>query len=113
MKALRIAQWIALALLAAYLLLLHNANPTALSLPFLPPQPPALVLVGVAAIAFLIGFLPSRTRQWRLQRKLLHLRSEHEALQRALADALREEPSDPVIPDRPRADGLAPASDPQ
>jgi hypothetical protein len=107
-KALRIAQWMALALLVAYLLLLHNANPTALTLPFLPPLPPALVLGSVATVAFLVGFLPSRMRLWRNQRKLQQLQTEHEGLERALADARREEPSDAIIPDRPRDDGPAP-----
>jgi hypothetical protein len=100
MKALRIAQWVVLALFGAYLLLLHNANPNPLALPFLPTIPAALLIAIVALTAYLIAALPPRWRLWRLQRKLQALTSERDGLQLALAEARREEPSEAVIPDR-------------
>lgn len=99
-KALRIAQWVILALFAGYVLLLHNANPSALALPFLPALPPAVALTGVALLAWLVGFLPSWWRWWRVQRQLKTVTGQRDELTEALAMARREEPSDAVIPDR-------------
>ena len=103
MKALRIAQWVALALFGVYLLLLHNANPSPLTLPFLLPLPAALLIAVVALVAYLVAALPSRWRLWRVERKLQALAGELEGAQQALVEARREEPSEAVIPDRQAA----------
>ena len=104
MKVLRIAQVIGLVALAAFVLLLHNANPANLLMKPLPSMPPALVITLVAIIAWLIGWLPGRMRTWRLQRKLAHAEADRDALALELESARRTEPSDPVIPDREAAD---------
>ena len=103
MKAFRIAQWVALALFAGYLLLLHSANPAPLTLPFLPPLPGALLIGLVALLTYLLVALPARWRLWRLERRLQALLNERDGLQQALVVARREEPSEPVIPDRSAA----------
>lgn len=98
MKALRLAQWVLLALLALYLLLLHNANPNPIGLPFLPDAPAALVLLIGTLAAFAIGFLPTRLRLWRSERQLHKVSEERDAL---VAARERELTQKPVIPDRP------------
>ena len=100
MKALRIAQVIALVLLAVYVLLFDNANKNAVELPLLGPVPPSLLLASVAVVAWLIGWLPGRMRIWRLERKLAATKTERDTLSTDLAIARRAEPSDPIIPDR-------------
>ncbi len=100
MKALRIAQVIALVLVAVYVLLFHNANPATVAMPLLGAMPPALLVAIVAVLAWLIGWLPGRVRTWSLERKLASLRTERDELSADLATARRGEPSAPVIPDR-------------
>jgi uncharacterized integral membrane protein len=99
-KALRIAQVIALVLIAVYILLFHNANPATVAMPLLPSMPPALLVAIVALIGWFVGWLPSRMRVWRLQRRLATAEADREALALELDRARRAEPSDPVIPDR-------------
>ena len=104
MKVLRIAQVIVLVALAAFILLLHNANPANLLMKPLPSMPPALVISIVAVGAWLVGWLPGRLRVWRLQRKLSAAEADRDTLTLDLESARRSEPSDPVIPDRQAAD---------
>ncbi len=111
MKALRIAQVIALVLVAVYVLLFHNANPGTIELPLLGRVPPSLLVVSVAVLAWLIGWLPGRLRSWRLERKLAATQAERDTLSTDLARAQRSEPSDPIIPDR-ASGGLRPGDDP-
>jgi hypothetical protein len=99
-KALRIAQVVALVLIAVYVLLFHNANPETVAMPLLPSMPPALLLALVALLAWFVGWLPGRVRVWRLQRKLATAEADRQALALELDRARRAEPSDPVIPDR-------------
>jgi uncharacterized integral membrane protein len=110
-KALRIAQVIALVLVAVYVLLFHNANPGTVDMPLLPAMPPALLVATVAVVAWLIGWLPGRLRIWRLERKLAAAHAERDSLSTDLAHARRAEPSDPIIPDR-ASGGLRPGDDP-
>jgi len=110
-KALRIAQVIALVLVAVYVLLFHNANPANVAMPLLPAMPPALLIAVVAVLAWLIGWLPGRVRIWSLERKLAALRAERDTLSTDLAIARRAEPSDPIIPDRAQG-GVRPGDDP-
>jgi uncharacterized integral membrane protein len=99
-KALRIAQVVALVLIAVYVLLFHNANPATVAMPLLPSMPPALLVAFVAVLAWFVGWLPGRVRVWRLQRKLATADADRQALALELERARRAEPSDPVIPDR-------------
>jgi uncharacterized integral membrane protein len=110
-KALRIAQVIALVLVAVYVLLFHNANQNAVELPLLGRVPPSLLVASVAVVAWLIGWLPGRVRVWSLERKLAALRTERDTLSTDLAIARRAEPSDPIIPDRANG-GIRPGDDP-
>jgi len=110
-KALRIAQVIALVLVAVYVLLFHNANPGMVELPLAGPVPPSLLVATVAVVAWLIGWLPGRMRTWRLERKLTAAQAERDTLSTDLARARRPEPSDPIIPDR-ASGGLRPGDDP-
>ncbi|MFO8149595.1 MAG: hypothetical protein R6T93_04835 [Trueperaceae bacterium] len=111
MKALRIAQVIALVLVAVYVLLFHNANPGTVEMPLFGPMPPSLLVAAVAVVAWLIGWLPGRLRIWRLERKLTATQAERDTLSTDLDRARRSEPSDPIIPDR-ASGGLRPGDDP-
>ena len=111
MKALRIAQVIALVLIAVYILLFHNANPATVAMPLLPSMPPALLLALVALIAWFVGWLPGRMRVWRLTRRLATAEADRQALALELDRARRSEPSDPIIPDR-HPGGVRPGDDP-
>lgn len=111
MKALRIAQVIALVLVAIYVLFFHNANPGTVDMPLLGPVPPSLLIASVAVVAWFIGWLPGRMRVWNLERKLAAAQTERDSLSTDLARARRAEPSDPIIPDRASAD-LRPGDDP-
>ncbi|MFU8887796.1 MAG: hypothetical protein ACNA8N_04235 [Trueperaceae bacterium] len=111
MKALRIAQVIALVLVAIYVLLFHNANPGTVEMPLVGPVPPSLLVAVVGVVAWLIGWLPGRLRNWRLERKVAATQAERDALSTDLARARRSEPSDPIIPDR-ASGGLRPGDDP-
>jgi uncharacterized integral membrane protein len=99
-KALRIAQVVALVLIAVYVLLFHNANPETVAMPLLPSMPPALLLALVAAAGVVRRLAAGRVRVWRLQRKLATAEADRQALALELDRARRAEPSDPVIPDR-------------
>ena len=111
MKALRIAQVIALVLVAVYVLLFHNANPGPVDMPLVGPVPPSLLVAVVAVVAWLIGWMPGRLRSWRLERKLTAAQAERDTLSTDLARARRAEPSDPIIPDR-ASGGLRSGDDP-
>ena len=108
MKALRMSQWVALALALAYLLLLHNASPNPIALPFLPSAPAALVLLVGSLGAYLIGFLPTRLQLWRSERQLRRVTEERDALAAARE---RELTQTPIIPDRPSSATLEDPSD--
>ena len=111
MKALRIAQVIALVLVAVYVLLFHNANQGTVDMPLVGQMPPSLLVAAVAVVAWLIGWLPGRLRNWRLERKLAAAQAERDSLSTDLAHARRAEPSDAIIPDR-ASGGLRPGDDP-
>ncbi len=111
MKALRIAQVIALVLIAVYILIFHNANPATVAMPLLWSMPPALLLAFVAVVAWLVGWLPNRMKVWRLKRKLATAEADRDALAAELDRARRGEPSDPVIPDR-NLEGIRRGDDP-
>lgn len=101
MKAVRVVQILFIALLAGYLVLLHNANPTGILLPFLLPLPPALVIALGLLLGWLAGWLPGRVAVWRKNRDVRRLARRVEELERrAPTYALDHEPSAPVIPDR-------------
>lgn len=99
MRIVRILQIVALVLLAVYGAMLHDANPEPLALPWLVPMPPVLVLLLVAIVAFLAGWIPPRVRLWRRGRETVRLRRRVAELEQHLPSYdLR--PSPPVIPDR-------------
>jgi uncharacterized integral membrane protein len=110
-KALRVAQIVALVLIAIYVLLFHNVNPDHVRLPLLFSMPPAVVVALAAVLGWLVGWLPSRTRAWRLERRLHRAEADREVLATELERTRRGEPSDPVIPDR-NASGLRRDDDP-
>lgn len=101
-RVVRIVQALALILIAAYVLLLHNANPQSLALPGLIPMPPALVLVVSVAIAFLAGWLPPRIRLWRRSREIARLQRRIHEHEQHVPSYDRPEHA-PVIPDRDAA----------
>lgn len=103
MKALRIAQLVALVLVAVYVLLFHNVNPDHVRLPLLISMPPALVVAIAAVLAWAAGWLPARGRIWSLERRLKRAEADLVALHGELDTHRRGEPSDPVIPDRTAA----------
>lgn len=111
MKALRIIQLVALVLVAVYLVLFHYANPELVSLPLLISVPPSLVVVFAVAVAWLVGWLPARTRLWSLERRLKRAEADRQVLASEMDRARRGEPSDPVIPDRDAA-GVRRGDDP-
>jgi uncharacterized integral membrane protein len=99
-KAVRIVQVVVLVLVAVYLAVLHAANPERIPLPGLISMPISLVLTVAIVAAWLTGWLPSRVRVWRLERKLDAVRNERDRLLEQL-DPTRGAPSaEPVIPDR-------------
>ena len=111
MKALRIVQLVALVLVAVYVVLFHYANPETVRLPLLISVPPSLVVIFTALVAWSVGWLPGRTRQWRLERRLRRAEADLVVLHGELESHRRGEPSDPVIPDRDRA-GVQRGDDP-
>lgn len=111
MKALRVAQIVALVLVAIYVLLFHNVNPDHVRMPLLFSVPPAVVVALAIVLAWLVGWVPGRTRAWRLERRLRRAEADREVLALELARARRGEPSDPVIPDRD-AGGVRRGDDP-
>lgn len=103
MKALRIVQLVALVLVAVYVVLFHYANPETVRLPLLISVPPSLIVVLTALIAWFVGWLPGRTRLWRLGRRLRRVDADRQVLAGEIDRTRRGEPSDPVIPDRDAA----------
>lgn len=115
MKAVRIVQVILVVLVAAYLWLLHSANPDLVRLPladyFVPPVPVSFVVGAALVVGFLIGFVPPRINAWRKGRELTKTRRELEQLRVQLreSDTVVKRtgtyygvPEHPVIPDRGR-----------
>ena len=99
MRVVRILQVVALVLLFAYGVMVHNANPEPLALPYLVPVSPAAALLVAIVIAFLMGWIPPRLRAWRRSREVARLeRRIAELEQHVPAYDLR--PGTPVIPDR-------------
>ena len=99
-KAIRVAQVVALVLLAAYVTVFHAANPENVSLPGLISMPASVVVAVAIVVAWFVGWLPTRIRTWRLERKLTSLRTERDRL----LDQLEPDRAGPdrtaVIPDR-------------
>ncbi len=111
MKALRVAQIVALVLIAIYVLLFHNVNPDHVRLPLLFSMPPAVVVALAAVLGWLVGWLPGRARAWRLERRLNRAEADREVLAAELERTRRGDPSGPVIPDRD-AGGVRRSDDP-
>jgi uncharacterized integral membrane protein len=99
-KAIRIAQVIALVLLAIYLWVFHNVNPEYISLPLAISMPPALIVLIAIILTWFIAWLPARTKVWRLQRRLKQVTQERDALAARFAPHGHEPGDGPVIPDR-------------
>ena len=100
MKAVRIVQVVVLVLVAIYLAVLHVANPERIPLPGLISMPISVVLTVAIVLAWLTGWLPSRLRVWRLERKLEAVRDERDRLLEQLDPSRGASGAEPVIPDR-------------
>ena len=98
MKALRIVQFALVVVAAIYLVLIHNANPTNVILPFAIPLPPALAILVALIVGWLVGWLPARLRAWRRGREIARLERRVRELEAHLPGYDRE--GAPVIPDR-------------
>ncbi len=98
MKALRIVQIVVLAGVAVYLVLVHNANPTNVTLPLAIPLPPAVLIAVALVIGWLVGWLPGRVRAWRRGREIDRLERKIDELESHLPGYDRD--GTPVIPDR-------------
>lgn len=99
MRTFRIAQLVVLAALVGYGVVFHNANPQPLALPGLLPLPASLVVLLVAVIAFLAGWLPATIRAWRRHREASRLQRRITELEQHVPSYDRDV-SAPVIPDR-------------
>jgi hypothetical protein len=99
-KAIRIAQVVALVLLAFYLWVFHNVNAEFIRLPLLPSMPPALVVLVTIALTWLITWLPARARLWNVKRRLRQVTAERDELVQRLSPYAGDDPDSPVIPDR-------------
>lgn len=100
MKAMRIAQVVALVLLAVYVAIFHAANPETVRLPGLLSLPIALVMALAMVLAWLVGWLPAKARSWRLERKLSAVRDERDRLLEQLETRRGSSSGAAVIPDR-------------
>lgn len=113
MKGVRIVQVILVVLVAAYLWLLHSANPDLVRLPLadylVPPIPVTFVVALALLIGFAIGFIPARINAWRKGRELTKTKRELAQLQVQMRDSdtvvkrtgtYYAVPEHPVIPDR-------------
>ena len=100
MKAIRIAQVVALVLLAVYVAIFHAANPETVRLPGLLSLPIALVMALAMVLAWLVGWLPTKARVWRLERKLSTVRGERDRLLEQLETSRGPAGGAAVIPDR-------------
>ncbi|CAN5775883.1 hypothetical protein BH23DEI1_BH23DEI1_15020 [soil metagenome] len=101
MKAIRIAQVVALVLVAIYGWVFHNVNPDYVILPLLISMSPALLVLIAVLLTWLLTSLPARARTWRLERRLKQTREERDALEAQLRPPLPYDPAaGPVIPDR-------------
>lgn len=103
-KALRIVQLVLLVGLVAYLVMMHNANPTNLILPFMLPLPPVAVIVVALIVGWLVGWLPSRLTLWRKKREVRGLQKKIAELEQHVPryDQTDDSTDTPVIPDRER-----------
>lgn len=101
-RAARFVPLIVLVVLAVYLVLVHNANPAYLNLPFMLSLPPALVIAVALLLGWLIGWLPSRAAVWRRGRELRRLRRRLDELEQHVP-SYDNDHAEPVIPDRFRA----------
>jgi len=99
-KAMRIAQVVALVLLAVYVAIFHAANPETVRLPGLLSLPIALVMALAMVLAWLVGWLPTKARVWRLERKLSAVRDERDRLLEQLETSRGASGGAAVIPDR-------------
>lgn len=99
MRIVRIVQVVALVIIGAYGVIVHNANPEPLALPGLLSLPPSLVLLVTAVVAFLVGWLPARLRAWRRGREVARLERRILELEQHVPSYDRT-PTAPVIPDR-------------
>jgi hypothetical protein len=96
-KALRIAQVVALVLLVVYLWILHSMNPSNVALPLVFSLRPGPLLAFAIVLTAFITWLSVAPRLWRLQRRLKRVTAERDAL---LAEGGGYEDGEPVIPDR-------------
>jgi ABC-type long-subunit fatty acid transport system fused permease/ATPase subunit len=96
-KALRIAQVIALVLLVTYLWVLHSINPSVVALPLFLSIRPAPLLAIVIVLTALITWSSVSVRLWRVQRQLKRVTAERDAF---VAESWGEGDDAPVIPDR-------------
>ena len=99
MRIVRIVSWVALALVVVYAFVVQNANPNLVALPGLLSLPLWLVLVLVALIAFLAGWVPGTIRAWRRGRERARLERRVAELEAHLPSYDRD-PGSAVIPDR-------------
>lgn len=109
MKASRIIQFILLALVAVYLVLVHNDNVfMVLPVPLLGKFriSPALVIAVAFILGYLIGFLPTQTKAWRKGRESNKLQKRITELEERLPDYAKDGSKKPIIPDRSASDDL-------
>jgi len=99
-KVVRIAQVVAMVVLALYLWVLHSINDQFVTLPFLPSLRPAGLVVLAIAVSALVTWLPAKARIWRLERRLRRVVEERDELRARLAQAAGSGAAAPVIPDR-------------
>ncbi len=100
MKAVRIFQLVGLLILAAYVLLIHNANPQNVILPFFLPLPTSVVIIIALLLGWLVAWLSSLSPNWTLRRENRKLQRRLSELEGSNYRPVGDEPSAPVIPDR-------------
>ena len=109
-KASRVIQFILLAIIAVYLIMVHSTN-TFMVLPlffFNLPVSPALVMAGVFLLGWIMGWLPTQTTVWRKSRESRKLQKRVTELEDKLpAYAKDSSGKQPIIPDRTASDELS------
>ena len=101
MKAVRSVGFILLLLVVAYLVWVHSANPTFITLPGFLSLPVAPVLGTAILLGWLAGWLPSRLSSWRKDREIRQLSKRLAELDPSGAYAPQDIGGEPIIPDRP------------
>ena len=100
MKAVRIAQFIIVIVVAAYLLWLHSTNTDFVNLPGLIDLPAALVIGIALLLGWLSAWLPGNLSLWRKRREIKKLRARLAELEPSQPSYDAPRPGEPVIPDR-------------